>query len=111
VLKFERAIALLSLSGHNPSRGRRRKLFTSLYNYHGPNTVLALERAVTDRFSLSDHKPISFGRRRKLPEPYIITVRAVLALKRAAIIYHCPITTHLWRRRRSYCFVSLALPP
>jgi len=64
------SIALLSLSGHNPSRGRRRKLIVSFYNYHGPKAVLALEWAVQPTFSLSDHKPSSFGRRRKLPELY-----------------------------------------
>ena len=51
----------LSLSGHNPTRGRRRKLFLSFYTYHGPRPCLLASGLQSTFFSLSDHMPISLG--------------------------------------------------
>ena len=107
---FERAIALLSLSGHNPSRGRRRKLIVSFYNYHGPMPCLLSSGLCNRRFHCPITSPAHLGGGENFPS-YIITVNAVLALQRVVTICHCPVTTHLWRRRRSYCFFSLFLPP
>lgn len=65
-----------------------------LYNKHGPNnrdcSRVGLNRIITVRI-----KPISFGRRRKLPEPYNLMALSHACSLGAVIIYHCPITTHL----------------
>jgi hypothetical protein len=72
--------------------------------------VVALEWARTDNYHCPITSPSHLGGGENFLSPIHITVQAVLALKRAETIYHCPVTTHYWRRRRSYCFFSLGPP-
>jgi len=55
------SIALLSLSGHNPSRGRRRKLIVSIYNYHGPMPCLLSSGLCNRRFHCPITSPAHLG--------------------------------------------------
>jgi|GEM_PF-5211960 len=82
VLAFERVTTYLSLFSHNPTRWEEEKTHCELYisaldgfyNNHGPNTVLALERAATDNYHCPITSPSHLGGGENFLSPIHITV-------------------------------------
>ena len=106
---FERVIALYHCPATTLLVGRRRKLILSVYNYHGPKPCLLASGLQPTIFTVRSQAHLIWEEE-KTSRAIYITVQAVLALWWVATICHCPVTTRLWRRRRSYCFVSLYPP-
>lgn len=96
---------------YNPSRGRRRKLSMSLYNYHGPKPCLLASGQGPTFFTVRSQAHL-IGRGRKLPELYISRSKPCLLSRGLWPSITVQSQPTFWRRRRSYfcSFLSSSLP-